>query len=140
MGALAVDGRHVDAKDAHETIRLILDARSLSSCCPGHSARDADILEFAPMCQDALVDAGDLLDEIGEDTFGTDRFPVFGKEDDGWRGDEFLQSPATFEPLASPEGRGGIAGVLVVEVRNVVEEGVAHGSTLVPCIHGVDGF
>ena len=92
------------------------------------------------MCQYSPVDAGDFFNEIGEDTFGPDSFPVFGEEDDSAGSDELLQGPTALVPLASPEGRGDFARVLLSQIRDVIEEGVAHGGALVPSVHGVDGF
>lgn len=54
---------------------MIFDARRFPSGRPGHSAAcDADVVEFAPMYQDTLVDAGDFFDKIDEDAFGANGF------------------------------------------------------------------
>ena len=92
------------------------------------------------MCQDTMVNASDLFNKIGEDAFGANGLPVVGKEDNGAGSDEFLQSPAALEPCTSSEGRGELARVLVLNVWNVMEEGVAHSSAVVPSVHGVDSF
>ena len=137
--ALAIQRRHRNAKEAHQAVRAVLDARRVPVRRPRHALRDAEVRERPPQREHRARDRRQRLDGPCIVRLRAEHAPVRPEEEHECGREQLLQRPPAPEPAA--RGHGACPPRLCLYVGregHVAEVGVADLCERVPVKHGVD--